>query len=149
MYRADSPTAEAPLGAEFVNSVTAFRPPSNMGLPESVRVLSGLLTCLSADDGAILDAHITLSPGFRGIRHASGWDAGKAVRNSHTNRYLLRDDNFRQGIAELEKRSLSFDAWLYPQIAELIELAKTSHPLRLLPVFLRSLGVGPMPGSGR
>ena len=33
----------------------------------------------------VLDAHLAASPRFRGIRHASGWDASDEVRNSHTN----------------------------------------------------------------
>ena len=70
---------------------------------------------------------------------------------THTNpsRHLLRDDNFRQGIAELEKRSLSFDAWLYhPQIAELIELAQDFSSLTIIADhFCGPLGIGPYAGQ--
>jgi predicted TIM-barrel fold metal-dependent hydrolase len=153
MYRADGPTAEAPLGeTEFVNSVAAMSASGQYG---PARVCAGIVgfadLSLGADVGAILDAHMTLSPRFRGIRHASGWDASEAVRNSHTNpsRHLLRDDNFRQGIAELEKRSLSFDAWLYhPQIPELIELAQDFPSLTIIADhFCGPLGIGPYAGQ--
>ncbi|MEC8075994.1 MAG: amidohydrolase, partial [Pseudomonadota bacterium] len=87
MYRADGPTAEEPLGeTEFVNSVAAMSASGQYG---PCQVCAGIVgfadLSLGADVGAILDAHMTLSPRFRGIRHACGWDSSEAVRNSHTN----------------------------------------------------------------
>lgn len=89
---------------------------------------------------------IWLSKRFRGIRHAAGWDASEAVRNSHTNsgKQLARDRVFRRGLSELQKRGLSFDAWLYhPQMPELIELAQ--HFPKLVNIadnFCWPLGIG-------
>jgi predicted TIM-barrel fold metal-dependent hydrolase len=77
--------------------------------------------------GDVLDAHLGASPRFRGIRHAAGWDADGDIRNSHTNPFahMLADPTFREGYAELGRRGLSFDAWLYHhQIPELIDLAR-------------------------
>ena len=62
MYRADGPTAEAPLGeTEFVNSVAAMSASGQYG---PARVCVGIVgfadLSLGADVGAILDAHICL-----------------------------------------------------------------------------------------
>ena len=87
---------------------------------------------------------------FVGIRHASGWDADERVRNSHTlpPAGLLGDKTFRAGFAELGKRALSFDAWLYhPQIPELTALARAfpDQPI-VLDHFGGPLGIGPYAG---
>jgi predicted TIM-barrel fold metal-dependent hydrolase len=87
---------------------------------------------------------------FRGIRHAAGWDADKGVRNSHTDpcESLFLQDNFRAGFAELGKRGLSFDAWLYhPQIPELVDLARAFPDTTIiLDHFGGPLGIGPYAG---
>jgi predicted TIM-barrel fold metal-dependent hydrolase len=97
--------------------------------------------------GPVLDAHIAASPRFRGIRHAAGWDASDQVRNSHTNPPpgLYGDDRFRRGFAELARRGLSFDAWLYhPQIPELTSLARAFPDATIiLDHFGGPLGIGP------
>src|SRR4030095_7717020 len=95
-------------------------------------------------------AHMAASRRFRGIRHAAGWDASDQVRNSHTNptKGLLLDSKFREGFAELGKRGLSFDAWLYhPQIPELTNLASAfPNTTIILDHFGGPLGIGPYEG---
>lgn len=65
---------------------------------------------------------------FRGIRHATVWDADPFVQNSvyyHPPPGMFLDPTFRAGFACLAKYGLSFDAWIfYPQIAELADLAR-------------------------
>jgi predicted TIM-barrel fold metal-dependent hydrolase len=116
-----------------------------------MRVAAGIVSfadlALGDRVGAVLDAHMAASPRFRGIRHAAGWDASDQVRKSHTNPppRLLGDSRFRLGFAELGRRGLSFDAWLYhPQIPELIDLAKAfPDTVIVLDHFGGPLGIGP------
>jgi len=99
----------------------------------------------------VLDAHLDSSPRFRGIRHAAGWDSDEGVRNSHTNPFahMLADPTFREGVAELERRGLTFEAWLYhSQITELIDLARAFPNLPIvLDHFGGPLGIGPYAGK--
>ncbi len=154
MYRADGPLALRPVGeTEFVNGVAAM---SASGLYGNSRACAGIVSfadlCLGAAVGEVLDEHMRLSHRFRGIRHAAGWDASDAIRNSHTRPpqgLLLRDD-FRAGFAELGKRGLSFDAWLYhPQIPDLTDLARTFPETTIIfDHFGGPLGIGPYAGHG-
>ena len=153
MYRASGPVALQPVGeTEFVNGVAAM---SASGLYGDMRACAGIVSfadlTLGAAVGEVLDAHMAASPRFRGIRHASSWDASKEVRNAHTRptEYLLGDASFREGYAELGKRGLSFDAWLYhPQIPELTELARAFPETTIIfDHFGGPLGIGPYAGQ--
>ena len=153
MYRAEGPVALAPLGeTEFVNGIAAMSASGHYGPTRACAGIVGFADLtLGTEVGSILDAHQALSPRFRGIRHATGWAASADVRNSHTNpsEHLLQDATFRQGIAELEKRGLSFDAWHYhPQLPELVELAQDFPSLTIIADhFCGPLGIGPYSGS--
>ena len=152
MYRADGPEALKPVGeTEFVNGIAAMSASGGYG---ALRACAGIVgfadLTLGEQVGEVLDLHMARSGRFRGIRHAAGWDADERVRNSHTNppKGLLLDPKFRQGMKELARRGLSFDAWLYhPQITELIGLAR-AHPdvTIVLDHFGGPLGVGPYEG---
>ena len=152
MYRAQGPAALRPVGeTEFVNGIAAMSASGRYG---PTRVAAGIVSfadlTLGEAVGAVLDAHRAASPRFRGIRHAAGWDASEAVRNSHTNppRGLLGDADFRRGFAELARRGLTFDAWCYhPQILEVADLAKTFPDTTIvLDHFGGPLGIGPYQG---
>ncbi len=153
MYRADGPEALRPVGeTEFVNGVAAMSASGGYG---ELRACSGIVSyadlTLGAAVGEVLDAHMNASPRFRGIRHAAGWDASDEVRNSHTNppEHLLLDSKFREGFAELGKRSLSFDGWLYhSQIPELTDLARAFPDTTIVfDHFGGPLGIGPYEGQ--
>ena len=153
MYRAAGPEPLRPVGeTEFVNGVAAMSASGRYG---ATRVAAGIVSytdlCLGERVGDVLDAHLAASPRFRGIRHAAGWDASDKVRNSHTNPPpgLLGDATFRRGFAELGRRGLTFDAWLYhPQIGELVDLARAfpGTPI-VLDHFGGPLGIGPYEGK--
>lgn len=153
MYRAAGPEALRPVGeTEFVNGVAAMAASGQYG---ETRVCAGIVgfadLTLGAEVGPVLDAHFAASSRFRGIRHAVSWDAHADVRNAHTNppQQLLGDPAFRRGFAELAKRDLSFDAWLFhPQIPELTELAQAfpDTPI-VLDHFGGPLGIGPYVGQ--
>ena len=153
MYRADGPAALRSLGeTEFVNGVAAMSASGGYGAGRMCAAIVGFVDLtLGAAAGEALDAHMAASARFRGIRHASGWDASDAVRNSHTNptQGLLADKTFRAGFAELGKRGLTFDAWLYhPQISELVDLARAfPHQPIVLDHFGGPLGIGPYEGK--
>ena len=151
MYRADGPEALRPVGeTEFVNGIAAMSASGGYGDGRMCASIVGFVDLTLPDAGAALDAHMAASPRFRGIRHASGWDASEEVRNSHTNptRGLLADAAFRAGFAELGKRGLTFDAWMYhAQIRELTPLAQAfpDQPI-VLDHFGGPLGIGPYAG---
>ena len=153
MYRADGPEAMRPVGeTEFVNGVAAMSASGRYG---DIRACAGIVSyadlALGAEVGEVLDAHMAASSRFRGIRHASAWDADDRVRNSHTHppRGLLGDAKFREGFAELGKRGLSFDAWMYhPQISELTDLARAFPDTTIIfDHFGGPLGIGPYEGQ--
>jgi predicted TIM-barrel fold metal-dependent hydrolase len=153
MYRAAGPEPLRPVGeTEFVNGVAAMSASGRYG---ATRVGAGIVSFADLRQGEgvgeVLDAHMAVSPRFRGIRHAAGWDASDKVRNSHTNPPpgLLADAAFRRGFAELGRRGLTFDAWLYhPQLRELIDLARAfpETPI-VLDHFGGPLGIGPYEGK--
>jgi len=152
MYRADGPEALRPVGeTEFVNGVAAM---SASGAYGPTRACLGIVSfadlTLGAAVGQVLDAHLAVTPRFKGIRHAAGWDVSDEIRNSHTRppEHLLLDGRFREGFAELEKRGLSFDAWLYhPQIPELTDLARAFPGTTIVfDHFGGPLGIGPYAG---
>ena len=153
MYRAAGPEAMRPVGeTEFVNGVAAMAASGRYGkLQACAGIVSYADLTLGAAVGEVLDEHMRFSDRFRGIRHAAGWDPSDAVRNSHTNppEHLYLDDTFREGFAELGKRSLSFDAWLYHhQIPELTDLARAFPDVTIIfDHFGGPLGIGPYAGK--
>ena len=117
IYDDTRPEAFAPIGeTEFVESIAE----QSASSPDALQAATGIVSFADLSLGAavdeVLDAHEGASPGrFRGIRHASGWHADEAIRNSHTRppEGLLLDSTFRKGFGCLARRGLSFDAWLY------------------------------------
>ena len=149
MYRADGSQALKPVGeTEFVNGIAAMSASGAYGDTRACAAIVGYANLnLGAAVGEVLDAHAAASSRFRGIRHAAGWDASEDVRNSHTAPVpgMLADPSFRAGFAELGKRGMTFDGWLYhPQIPELTDLARAfpDQPI-VFDHFGGPLGIGP------
>ncbi len=153
MYRADGAEHLRPVGeTEFVNGIAAMSASGRYGATRAATGIVGFADLtLGERVAAMLDAHMAASARFRGIRHAAGWDASDEVRNSHTNppRGLLGETRFHRGFAELAKRGLTFDAWLYhPQISELTQLARAFPDTTIiLDHFGGPLGIGPYAGK--
>ena len=153
-YRDSGPDAFKPVGeTEYVRELAAR---SDVTAPSSTKVATGIVgfADLTLGDAAdpVLAAHVEAGGGrFRGVRHASGWDASSDVRNSHTRppAGLLSDNRFRQGFACLASHGLSFDAWLYhPQIPELSELARGFPDTTIILDHVGGpLGIGPYAGK--
>ena len=124
------PEAFSPVGeTEFANGVAAMSASGGYG---PTKVCAGIVghadLMLGAAAGAVLDAHIAAGGGrFRGIRHISAWDPDPVILNPAypPPEDMLARPDFRAGFAELGKRGLTFDAWLYhPQIPCLTGLAR-------------------------
>jgi predicted TIM-barrel fold metal-dependent hydrolase len=153
-YRAEGDEALRWVGeTEFVQGVAAMSASGHYG---EVRACAGIVSRADLTRGAdvprLLDAHIAASPNrFRGIRHASAFDSSPEIRRSHTAPPpgLLGDAAFRRGFAELERRGLSFDAWLYHhQIPELTALARAFPNVTIVfDHFGGPLGIGPYTGK--
>ena len=154
MYRADGPEAMKPVGeTEFVNGVAAMSASGRYGSDSRMRPASSAwpISRSGRVSGRCSMPHMSVGKRFKGIRHATGWDASDQVRNSHTNptEGLLLDATFRKGFAELGKRGLSFDAWLYhPQIPQLTDLARAFPGTTIIvDHFAGPLGIGPYEGK--
>jgi predicted TIM-barrel fold metal-dependent hydrolase len=147
-YRSEGPFELRPVGeTEFVEGIAG---PVNTrsGVTEVAAGIVGFADLsLGSAVQPVLEAHLEASGRFRGVRHASAWDASDRVHNAHTNppQHLLQSPQFRAGLACLERRGLSFDAWLFhPQIPELVDLAQAYAGLTIVLNHMGGpLGIGP------
>jgi predicted TIM-barrel fold metal-dependent hydrolase len=149
-YRASGPEQLRFVGeTEFVNGAAAMAASGRYG---AVKACEGIVSradlTMGAAVGPVLDAHIAAGNGrFRGIRHAAGWDASPDVRKSHTNppQGLYAQPAFREGMRELAKRNLTFEAWQYhPQLPDLIALARAVPEAKIVLNHVGGpLGIGP------
>lgn len=153
-YRSDGPEALRPVGE--TEYVCRLAQESDMAFPGKTKVATGIVgyadLTLGEPVDEVLIAHIDVGGGrFRGIRHASAWDASNEVRNSHTNppQGLLLQDTFREGFALLAKHGLSFDAWHYhTQIPQLTDLARAFPETAIILDHVGGpLGIGPYAGK--
>ncbi len=153
MYRKTGPAELRPVGeTEYIRKLAEQ---SDATSSSQTKVAAGIVgfADLTLGDAIepVLAAHVDAGAGrFRGIRHASGWDASNDVRNSHTHppAGLLSDKRFREGFGRLDKHGLSFDAWLYhPQIPELKALAHAFPDTNIILDHIGGpLGIGPYAG---
>ncbi len=142
-HRADGPVELRPVGeTQFAAGIAAMCESGTYG---DVRVCAAIVghADLTRGEaaGAVLDAHIAAGNGrFRGIRHSATWDPDPEMLNpAYTPAEdMLDTPGFRAGYAELGKRGLSFEAWLYfHQIPRLVSLAQ-AHPE--VPIVLNHCG---------
>ncbi len=142
-YRTDGPEAFRPVGeTDFVVAAdpTGF-----------VAGIVGFADLTRPEVADVLAAHVEAGQGrFRGIRHASAWDASPDIRESHTKPPpgLFGHDDFRRGFTALGQAGLSFDAWLFhPQIPELTALCRAIPDTPVVLDHLGGpLGIGPYAG---
>lgn len=151
MYKVDGPEEMRPVGeTEYVQGVVA----ANWQRCKT-DVAAGIVgfadLTLGAAVNPVLEAHIQVGKGrLRGIRHSCAWDASPEIRGyKNPPQGLMRDQHFRQGLAQLQELGLSFEAWHYhTQFAELVELARGFPDL---PIILNHvggpLGTGPYAGN--
>jgi L-fuconolactonase len=152
MYRRDATPAVQPVGeTEFANGVGAMTSSGHYGPIRACAGIVGFADLLQgAAIGPVLDQHMRVSPRFRGVRHACAFDPSPDIRKSHVDppEHLYLRDDFREGFAELGKRGLSFDAWLFhPQISELTSLAQAFPGTTIILDHCGGpLGIGPYAG---
>jgi predicted TIM-barrel fold metal-dependent hydrolase len=138
MYRAGGPEALRPVGeVEFANGVAAMSASGGYGRTAICAGIVGHANLLLGEAArAVLEAEMAAGNGrFRGIRHASAWDADASIGGNYATRPkgLLLDTTFRKGFACLAPLGLSFDAWLFhPQIGELTDLARVFPDTRIV-----------------
>ena len=138
MYRAGGVEALRPVGeVEFANGVAAMSASGGYGPAALCAGIVGHANLLLGEAArAVLEAEIAAGNGrFRGIRHASAWDADSTIGGTYSTRPkgLLLDTTFRKGFACLAPLDLSFDAWLFhPQIGELTDLARAFPDTRIV-----------------
>jgi predicted TIM-barrel fold metal-dependent hydrolase len=124
-YREDGPEEMRVLGeTDFVMQQAGDQGPDDAPLLQGIIGHADLM--LGSAVGAVLDAQIEAGRGrFKGIRFATAFEASDAVHASYrTVPHMLADARLREGFAELGKRGLTFDAWLYhPQLNEVLSLA--------------------------
>jgi predicted TIM-barrel fold metal-dependent hydrolase len=147
-YRTFGPDHLKPVGeTEFVDDVAGAYQTAR-GTTNVAAGIVGFADLMLGDAvHAVLEAHLDASSRFRGIRHASAWDASERVHNAHTRPPpdLLQRREFHAGLACLQRLGLSFDAWLFhPQIPQLTELAQAFPGLTIVLNHMAGpLGIGP------
>ena len=153
MYRADGPEALRPLGeTEFAAGMAAM---SATGAYGPTRVAAGIVgyadLTLGRAAGPVLDAHLAAGGGrFRGIRHSAAWDADPVIGNGSKRPGLLAREDFRAGMAELTRRGLSFDLWVFhTQLGEALDLVREFPDTQFILGHCGGpLGYGPYAGKG-
>lgn len=97
-----------------------------------------------------LDAHIEAGQGrFSGVRHNAVWDPAEekfALGPRKFPRHLLLDAMFRQGLAEVARRGLTYDVWMFHH--QLDDLAQTADAFPDLTIVLDHMG-GPIAPEGK
>jgi predicted TIM-barrel fold metal-dependent hydrolase len=150
-YRTEGPTALRPVGeTEFVDHCTS----ALQGATAKPQIAAGIVgfadLCLGHAVREVLEAHLAASKRFRGVRHASAWDASDQIRKAHTDppAGLLGRAEFRAGVGCLSDLGLTFDAWLYhTQIPEAVGLARAFPELTVVLDHAGGpLGIGPYAG---
>ena len=149
-YRTDGPRALASLGE--TETVQAMAQAHTGACRIAAGIIGNVDLLLGAEAGAVLDAHLQAAPGrFKGIRNSSVYHPDPRARGSMANPPpgLLLDSQFRLGLACLEPRGLSFDAWMYhTQLGDLMDLAQAFPGTSIVLNHVGGpLGIGPYAGQ--
>ena len=96
-------------------------------------IVSSADLLLGSAIGEVFDAQIAASSRYRGIRYMTAIDADLPPIYGATEFGLMMRPDFRAGFAELVRRDLSFDAWLFQsQLPELIDLMQQFPQARVV-----------------
>lgn len=147
----------------FVHIEASWRGKGPMGPVAETRWLENLKTpllkgivgyadlSLGEEVDAVLGAHLTASPRFRGIRYTLSHHPNKGVWSGCERPELMDDIRWRKGYALLAKHGLSFDATVYHH--QLDALASLARDFPEVPVIVCHAGTptaygGPFGGEG-
>jgi len=128
-WRKTGPEAMRPVGeVELVVGLTGSSIPTTHG---ACQVAAGIVSHadLTLGDGVarVLEEQLSAGQGrLRGVRHRTATDDGTvgALIKDCPRPQLMADRGFREGLAQLGRFGLCFDAWIYhTQLGELVELA--------------------------
>lgn len=150
MYRATGPEQLKSIGEiEFARGMAAMSDSGLHGPCRMAAVIVGQVDLrLGEAAGELLDIAAEAAGGrFRGVRHQSPFDGGEigSYLRHRMSEHLLRDPVFQASAAQLAKRNLSLDAWLFhPQLEDVAVLARALPDLRIVVNHVGGmLGVGP------
>ena len=148
-YRADGPEEMRPVGeVAHVNGLAEEAATGAHGPTKIAAAIVGHADLKLGDRVApVLEAMQTASPRFRGIRHATGWDASPELRQRDI-RGVMSTAQYRAGARVLAKMGLTLDNSLYH--TQLEELAALARAVPELTIVLNHIGglvrVGPYAG---
>ena len=154
MYRAGGPEPMRAVGeTEFVAGIAAMSESGNYG---PTRVAAGIVGFADLTLGdrvePVLQAQLRAGGGrFRGVRHSAAWDASDVIgyRRTATGPHVMRQSDFRAGLARLTALGLSLDAWVFhPQLGDVVELARACPAANIVVGHVGGpLGYGPYAGK--
>jgi L-fuconolactonase len=154
MYRAAGPVEMRPVGeTEFVNGVAAMFASGVLGRTRACAAIVGQADLsLGSRVEPVIEAHLRAGGDrFGGIRHIASWDADVRLNNPDypSPPGLLNDRTFREGIAVLGRRGLTFETQVYhPQLDELGDLAAAFPDLPIVADHCGTpLGIGAYAGK--
>ena len=130
-YRRDGPDAMKPVGEVSFADTVADAAPQGSGLCAAIVGHADLL--LGDAVGEVLDAAREASRRFRGIRFKTAFDADLGPGYGGDEAGLMMRPAFRAGAAQLARRGMTFDAWMFhPQLGELVALARALPDLAIV-----------------
>lgn len=150
-YREDGPEHLKPIGeTEFVTA--AAEKAAQQGAQTKISAIVGRADLAGPHLDEVLDAHEAASGGrFRGIRHAGARaEPAEAFRiKGDAPEGLYAMDAFREGVARLGERGLTYDTWHYHyQNEDFLDLARAVPTTTMvLDHFGTPVGIGPYVGK--
>jgi L-fuconolactonase len=128
-YREEGPSHLRCVGeTEFAESMARNAATRGIGPKLCAGIVAHADLMLGSEVAAVLEAHRAAAPGrLCGIRRMTAWDEDSRLNfpSVRASAGMMSDARFRAGFAELQRRGLVFDAWVYhTQLGELEALAR-------------------------
>ena len=150
-YRTSGPEELRSVGeVEFVEGIAAANETAGNDTAVAAAIVGNADLMLGDRVEPVLEALSEAGKGrFRGIRCTAAWDASPEITTARANSAgMLANAEFRQGLACLERMSLTFDCIVYhPQLPEVADMARAFPGLTVILNHVgRPLGIGPYAG---
>ena len=134
-YKAEGPAEFAPVGE------TEWAMTQRDGRGLIAGIVSHVDMYLGSQAGPVIDAHRGAGGEvFKGVRHNVAWDRHPDTNNALRGapQYALLDPTFQAAVAELERRGLVFETWVY--FNQLDDIAALAARFPNLSIVLNHLG---------